>query len=113
MGGSTATGPCTTTTTTTTGPAGPAAGPTSAASSAASSTEAGRSTTSPEWEKSPPRRRRRLPLPRAESISDSDQTPFSVIDSLIAQMHTPILLAKVCIHLVPPTTLLTVMVGAL
>merc|ERR1712061_178522 len=96
-------------TTPTTGPAGPAAGSTSAASSAASSTEAGRST-SPEWETSPPRL---PPRPRAESISDSDQTPFSVIDSLIAQMHTPILLANVCIHLVPPTTLLTVMVGAL
>merc|ERR1712061_130850 len=84
-----------------TGPAGPAgpAGPTSAASSAASSTEAGRSTTSPEWETSPPRL---PPRPRAESTSDSDRTPFSVIDSLIAQMHTPILLANVCIHLVPP-----------
>merc|ERR1712186_126576 len=83
-----------TTTTTSTGPAGPV-GPTSAASSA----EAGRST-SPEWETSPPRL---PPRPRAESTSDSDQTPlFSVIDSLIAQMHTPTLLANVCIHLVPP-----------
>merc|ERR1711879_765700 len=98
------TGPCTTTTAT--GPAGPAGpGTTSVASSAASSAAAIGRSTSPEWETSP---RRPPPRPRAESTSDSDQTPFSVIHGLIAQVHTPTLMYKV-----PPTTLLTVMVGAL
>merc|ERR1719499_1886480 len=82
------TGPCTTTITTTTGPTGPTGpGPTSVASSAASSAAAatGRST-SPEWETSP---RRPPPRPRAESILVSDdQTPFSVIHGLIAQVCT-------------------------
>merc|ERR1712117_930515 len=88
------TGPCTTTTTTTTtGPTGPTGpGPTSEASSAASSTAAatGRST-SPEWETSP---RRPPPRPRAESISDSDQTPFSVIHGLLncSSMHLDVVL---------------------
>merc|ERR1712115_64960 len=78
------TGPCTTTTTTTTGPTGP--GPTSVASSAASSTAATGRSTSPEWETSP---RRPPPRPRAESILVSDdQTPFSVIHGLIAQVCT-------------------------
>merc|ERR1711879_949871 len=87
------TGPCTTTTTTTTGPTGPAGpGPTSVASSAASSAAAIGRSTSPGWETSP---RHRPPRPRAESISDSDQTPFSVIHDLIAQVHTPTLMYKV------------------
>merc|ERR1712012_923851 len=76
------------TTTITTGPTGPTGpGPTSVASLAASSAAATGRSTSPEWETSP-RRRRRLPRPRAESISDGDQTPFSVIHGLIAQVCT-------------------------
>merc|ERR1719328_763986 len=69
------------------GPTGP--GPTSEASSAASSAAAatGRST-SPEWETSPRRRPPPPRRPRAESISDSDRMPFSVIHGLIAQVCT-------------------------
>merc|ERR1712117_516268 len=89
------TGPCTTTTTTTTtGPTGPTGpGQTSEASSAASSTAAatGRST-SPEWETSP--RRRPPPRPRAESISDSDQTDAVFCDPWLncSSMHPDIVL---------------------
>merc|ERR1719373_1044917 len=102
------TGPCTTTTTTITGPTGPTGpGTTSVASSAASSTAAatGRST-SPEWETSP-----RPPRPRAESISDSDQTDAVFCDPWLncSSMHPDKVLVVRHLH----TTLLTVMVGAL
>merc|ERR1719471_2443247 len=109
-GTETATGPCTTTTTTTTGPTGP--GPTSVASSAASSTAATGRSISQGWETSP-RRPRPPRRPRAESISDSDQTDAVFCDPWLncSSMHPDIMIQS--IHLALPTTLLTVMVGAL